>query len=483
MPLAPDLAGIGVSPGDVLAGKYRVERVIGHGGMGIVVAAQHLVLDERVAIKLLLPEALSNTEAVARFVREAKAAVRIRSEHVARVSDVGYLDSGAPYIVMEYLEGIDLSAWLKRSGPLAVEQAVDFVLQACEAIADAHALGIVHRDLKPANLFWTQRSDGQPCIKVLDFGISKLLTPGGVSDMTKTTSIIGSPFYMSPEQMHRSRDVDVRTDIWSLGVILFELLARRPPFGGESISELAINVATVPSQPIRQLRPDVPPGLEHAIATSLEKSRERRFQTIADFAIALGEFGSPPARMSVERVVGTLRQAGFSTTPPPLASSASGPAALGPSTSTAWGQTQRASSRRAAFVGVSVGIVLVLAAGGLVASRMISPRVPVVPADTVAPVEPAAPQASIVPLSPLVIASAAPIAVARRVLGPDSRCDSSRADGHVPTSGAPGPQGRRRSARLGLAGARGECELLAPVLFRRRRAQAVQARVHVTGMR
>jgi serine/threonine-protein kinase len=400
MPAAPDLLGIGVQPGDVLAGKYRVERVIGHGGMGVVVAAQHLVLDEKVAIKLLLPEALGNSEAVARFVREAKAAVRIRSEHVARVSDVGYLDTGAPYIVMEYLEGVDLSAWLKRSGPLAVEQAVDFVLQACEAIADAHALGIVHRDLKPANLFWTHRSDGLPCIKVLDFGISKLLTPGGVSDMTKTHSIIGSPFYMSPEQMHASRNVDVRTDIWSLGVILFELLAKRPPFGGESISELAINVATVPSPPIRALRPDVPPGLEQAIATSLQKAREQRFQTIADFAVALGEFGSPAARASVDRVVGTLRQAGFSTTAPPTVPAASGPAMLGPSTASSWGQTQRAGNRRATFVWAGAAIVVFLGGGGLLATRMLAPRVVIAPADPVVPVEPAAPP-SIVPLSPL----------------------------------------------------------------------------------
>jgi eukaryotic-like serine/threonine-protein kinase len=413
MPSAPDLHGIGVQPGDVLAGKYRVERIIGHGGMGVVVAAQHLVLDERVAIKLLLPEALGNSEAVARFVREAKAAVRIRSEHVARVSDVGYLDSGAPYIVMEHLEGVDLSAWLKQSGPLPVEQAVDFVLQASEAIADAHALGIVHRDLKPANLFWTHRSDGLPCIKVLDFGISKVIAPGSASDMTRTHAIIGSPFYMSPEQMHASRNVDVRTDIWSLGVILFELLARRPPFGGESISELAINVATVPSPPIRALRPDVPPGLELAIATSLEKPRERRFQTIADFAIALGDFGSPAARASVDRIVGTLRKAGFSTTPPPMTSSApatSGPLGLGPSTASSWGQTRGPGARRATFVWAGAITAVVLLAGGLLAVRMLPARAVIVPADTTPSVEPAAPAPSILPLSPLVVASASPSA-------------------------------------------------------------------------
>jgi serine/threonine protein kinase len=418
MPPAPDLLGIGVQPGDLLAGKYRVERVIGHGGMGIVIAAQHLVLDEKVAIKLLLPEALSNTEAVARFVREAKAAVRIRSEHVARVSDVGYLDSGAPYIVMEYLEGVDLAAWLKRSGALAVEQAVDFVLQACEAIADAHALGIVHRDLKPANLFWTHRSDGLPCIKVLDFGISKLLSPGSASDMTRTHSVIGSPYYMSPEQMHASRNVDVRTDIWSLGVILFELLARRPPFGGESISELAINVATVPSPPIRTLRPEVPPGLEQAIATSLEKARERRFQTIGDFAIALGEFGSPAARASVDRIVGTLRQAGFPTSPPPPTSPAvSGPALLGPSTASSWGQTRGPGTRRATVAWVGAAIAVVLLGGGLLAVRLLPSRVVVVAADT-ATQAPAASQLlpppdsaiALPPLSPLASSTPAPAA-------------------------------------------------------------------------
>ena len=173
---SPPDSGAGVEPGQVLAGKYRIERVLGVGGMGVVVAAHHLQLDERVALKFLLPEALHNPEAVARFAREARAAVKIKSEHVARVSDVGQLENGAPYMVMEYLEGSDLSAWLHDRGALPFEQAVDFVLQAGEAIADAHALGIVHRDLKPANLFCVRRSDGQLTIKVLDFGISKLTT-------------------------------------------------------------------------------------------------------------------------------------------------------------------------------------------------------------------------------------------------------------------------------------------------------------------
>src|SRR5689334_6553526 len=215
-----------VLPGQMLAGKYRVERILGTGGMGVVVAAKHVELNILVAIKFLLPHVLSNQTAVARFAREARAAVRIKSEHVARVSDVGTLESGAPYMVMEYLDGGDLSAWLKERGALPVEQAVEFVLQASEAIAEAHALGIVHRDLKPSNLFVTRRRDGSMTVKVLDVGISKTTSiDAAAMDMTATTAVMGSPLYMSPEQLQSSKDVDARSDIWSLGIILYELLA------------------------------------------------------------------------------------------------------------------------------------------------------------------------------------------------------------------------------------------------------------------
>ncbi len=196
--------------GDVIAGKYAVEGVLGVGGMGVVVAARHLGLQTTVAIKFLLPEMLAHAETVSRFEREARAAVRITSEHVARVLDVGTLETGAPYMVMEFLQGSDLSQWLAQRGPLRVEQAVDFVLQACVAIAEAHALGIVHRDIKPSNLYCTHRSDGQignqgPRLRDLEDG----RRPGV---LTKTTAIVGSPLYMSPEQMRGSKDTDARTD-------------------------------------------------------------------------------------------------------------------------------------------------------------------------------------------------------------------------------------------------------------------------------
>src|SRR5690606_21773595 len=198
-----------LTPGTVLAGKFCIEQVLGQGGMGVVVAARHLQLDERVALKFLLPEALSNAEAVARFAREARAAVKIKSEHVARVTDVGTLETGSPYMVMEYLRGTDLGDLVHTQGPLPIADAVEYLLQACEAVAEAHALGIVHRVLKPSNLFLTRRADGSPSIKVLDFGISKVTTGADSQmNMTRTATVMGSPLYMSPEQMASARDVD-----------------------------------------------------------------------------------------------------------------------------------------------------------------------------------------------------------------------------------------------------------------------------------
>jgi serine/threonine-protein kinase len=306
----------GVQPGDVLAGKYRVDRVLGVGGMGVVVAAHHIQLDEKVAIKFLLPQMLDVAECVVRFEREARAAVKIKSEHVARVTDVGKLESGAPYMVMEYLEGEDLSAAVQR-GPMPIEQAVDFVLQACEAIAEAHSLGIVHRDLKPANMFCIRRRDGQLSIKVLDFGISKITgAPQDVS-MTRTTTVIGSPVYMSPEQMKSSKSVDARTDIWALGVILFELITGRVPFQGETITEVAIYIASEPMPAIRPLRPDIPAGLEATIARCLEKDASKRFGNVGELAAELVAFGSPRAKQSFDGIQGTLRSSGIDLAPMP----------------------------------------------------------------------------------------------------------------------------------------------------------------------
>ncbi|HEX7702249.1 MAG TPA: serine/threonine-protein kinase, partial [Kofleriaceae bacterium] len=231
--------------------------------MGVVFAATHLELGHRVAIKLLRDEMAESPVIVERFLREARAVVGLRTEHVCRVSDVGRLDTGAPYIVMEMLEGVDLQRTVARS-PLPLTTAVEYVLQACVALAEAHAAGIIHRDLKPANLFVTRRLDGGPLVKVLDFGIAKALTETG-AHLTHQ-SAMGSPGYMSPEQIQSARDVDVRTDIWALGVTLYQLLSARLPFGGTNITEIAIAVATEPPAPL-----DVDPRLRVVIWKCLEK--------------------------------------------------------------------------------------------------------------------------------------------------------------------------------------------------------------------
>jgi serine/threonine-protein kinase len=264
-------------------------------------------LDDEVAIKFMLPEAIGNAQAVERFSREARAAVKIKSEHVVRVHDVGILDNGTPYMVMEYLRGKDLAEWLTERGTIPIEQAVDFILQASEAIAEAHSLGIVHRDLKPANLFVIQRGDG-PYLKVLDFGISKLTgkkTTG--PEMTRTSVVMGSPFYMSPEQLRSTRDVDLRSDIWALGVILYELIAGGPPFEGDTMPELVHRTVFEPPPPLRDVRPDAPQALEQVILKCLEKDAAARFQNLAELAAALVPFGLERSRQSLERISGYAR--------------------------------------------------------------------------------------------------------------------------------------------------------------------------------
>ncbi len=299
-----------VAIGSTIAGKYRVERVLGQGGMGIVVVAMHDELDQRVAIKFLLKDALADSEWIARFAREAKAAARIKSEHAVKVYDVGKLaDTGAPYMVMEYLEGRDLQSILNDRKTLPVAEAVEYLLQACEAIAEAHGVGVVHRDLKPANLFLMQRADGSPCVKILDFGISKMtsLTGGDQQNVTNTTAIVGSPLYMSPEQMRASKNVDRRTDIWSLGVILQELVSGMPSFVANTTAELCALVLTAAPSPLGVI--GAPAGLGAVIEKCLQKNPDLRYASIAEFARALEPFGPPSVKTSVERIV-RLAQSG-----------------------------------------------------------------------------------------------------------------------------------------------------------------------------
>ncbi len=293
-----------VARGDILDGKYRVERVLGSGGMGVVVAAYHLGLRQHVAIKFLLPDVLDDHEAAARFDREARAAAKIKGEHIARIMDVGTLDNGSPFMVMEYLEGEDLAARLRRERRLPIDEAVDLIIQTCEVLSEAHGLGIVHRDLKPANLFCTKKADGSPCIKVLDFGISKLLGPNTshTVTITKTSALIGSPTYMSPEQINSARNVDARADLWAIGVVLYELLAGRPPFEGDSVPETCLRVTKRRVPSILRFRSDTPQELEAVILRCLEKDRSKRISSATELSMALAPFGTLPILMSSGRI-------------------------------------------------------------------------------------------------------------------------------------------------------------------------------------
>lgn len=298
------------APGTLFADKYRIERLLGVGGMGYVLAARHVHLDERVAIKMLLPDRAKQDDVVKRFLREGRAAVKIRSEHVGRVLDVGSVD-GVPFIVMEYLEGCDLADLLERQGRLRADVAVEFTLQACEAIAEAHAMGTVHRDLKPANLFLVRRADGSDCVKVLDFGISKMASGQGDGlSMTRTASTMGTPLYMSPEQLKSSRDVDARADVWSLGVILFELVSCRLPFEAESLAELSVKVLTEEPPDVRAFVPDVPAGVAEVIRRCLRRDAGARLASVAALAAALAPFGTPAARKSAEVIANVARIGG-----------------------------------------------------------------------------------------------------------------------------------------------------------------------------
>ncbi len=291
-----------VSEGQILAGKYRVEKVLGAGGMGVVVAAWHLELEQRVAVKFLHPLAMERPDTAERFRREARSAAKIRSEHVARVIDVGIMEGGLPYMVMEHLDGHDVAQEMQR-GPLAISDAIDFVLQALEALAEAHAAGIVHRDLKPANLFLAMRPDGTRIVKVLDFGISKSLFGTSVAEMslTRTAALIGSPLYMSPEQMRSAKDVDTRTDIWSLGVMLYEMITGRPPYTGDSIPALCASLLNDQPVSMQQLRQEVSPALEDAVMRCLAKDRQQRYATVSELARALAPFGSSSSQVHVDR--------------------------------------------------------------------------------------------------------------------------------------------------------------------------------------
>lgn len=291
-----------LAEGELIAGKYRVDRVLGVGGMGVVVAATHLDLERSVAIKMIRRELANDESAISRFMLEARSAARINSEHVCQVLDVGRRGSGEPYIIMELLLGEDLARALDEHGPIKREDSVDWLLQACEGVAEAHAANIVHRDLKPENLFITCRSDGSVCVKVLDFGISKRLGPALDGGLTGPRVVLGSPRYMAPEQI-LSGEVDERSDIWALGAILYEMLSGVPAFGGEEVGMICTQVLGEGPTPLRKRAPELPEELERVVLRCLKRERKERFRDVAALATALAPFGSERGRVSSARIV------------------------------------------------------------------------------------------------------------------------------------------------------------------------------------
>jgi len=287
----------------MVGGKYRVDRVLGAGGMGVVVAATHTELDQPVALKFILPESISGKDAVERFMREARSVARLKSEHVARVYDVGRDETGNPYMVLELLEGLDLAKLTKHKGPFAVADSIEYVLQACEGLIEAHAAGIVHRDLKPQNLFVSRRLNGMPLVKVLDFGIAKAVGAAAVGQLALTDSqaVMGSPLYMAPEHMRSARAADVRSDIWSLGVILYELLGGQVPFDGETVTEVCIRVVNEPPPSLLGLRPALDRKLVAVVMRCLDKDPAARWQNVAQLATALEPYSRSSQQGAVLR--------------------------------------------------------------------------------------------------------------------------------------------------------------------------------------
>ncbi len=311
-PASPGSPGLPAVGDLVLGGKYRIDESLGAGGMGVVMAAEHITLGQKVAFKFLAPRA-SSDDVTARFVREARAAARLDSEHVVRVSDVGVLESGAAYMLMERLEGEDLGAYLRRVGPLPFDEAVLYVLQACDAVAAAHAAGVIHRDLKPSNLFLARWPDGHQAVKVLDFGISKAsgLTRYDLDQsLTRPGAVLGSPLYMSPEQVRDTKSVDARTDIWSLGMVLYELLVGSPMYNIDTLPALCAAIVADPPVPLRSKRFDAPPELEAAVLCCTQKDPAQRFASVAEFAQAIASFGPPEGALLATRAARRLAPKG-----------------------------------------------------------------------------------------------------------------------------------------------------------------------------
>lgn len=430
-----------IAPGQVIGGRYRVGSRLGEGGMGVVCEAMHLGLEVPVAIKFIRTDLKDNSEFAQRFLNEARRAAQLKNEHVARVHDVGQLDTGDLYLVMERLEGVGLEAHLRSHGPLHQADAVSLIREACEGLSEAHAAGIVHRDIKPENLFLAHRIDGKRTLKILDFGISKQTTADAPSSLTNSERSLGSPWYMSPEQMIDTSSVDHRADIWSLGVVLFELLSATRPFEGGSIPEVCAGVLTAPAPALRERRPDVDPALESIVLRCLSKNPEERHATVLELSAELEPFASardtaaPPPDSGTEAA---FFRAGVEPSEPT-------PLPLVPSTPKPSRRVTRA--RSLGMLGILATLALAIGAFAIARSETKKLRPP--PEPTLAPAAPSAPleqkDAPPAPPSapPISVVPAAPTPAAPS--SPPPPATSSSAEAPRPTPSAEAPAATRKA--------------------------------------
>ncbi|HEX4337795.1 MAG TPA: serine/threonine-protein kinase [Polyangiaceae bacterium] len=293
-PKGPPLELVGesdipVAVGGSVGGRYVVDGMLAAGGMGVVCVGTHTELQQKVAIKFLRESYARSDSLVQRFLNEARAAAVLKSENVVRVMDVGQMEDGRPFLVMEHLEGEDLEALLVKEGPLAVDRAVRYALEVCNALEEAHSAGIIHRDIKPENLFLATSGSGRQQIKVVDFGLAKRIDAAPLI-VTGPQDSMGSPCYMSPEQITTPHEIDARTDIWSLGCVLYRMLTMTMPFDGSTVLEVYARVLNAQPRPLRTVRPDLDRGIETIVHRCLEKDPKRRYQTIAELAAALGAY-------------------------------------------------------------------------------------------------------------------------------------------------------------------------------------------------
>ncbi len=358
-----------MEPGEVVNGKYRIVRLLGEGGMGAVYEVQHEVIGQRFALKVLHSEMASYPEYVERFIREAQAATKIGSDHIVYVTDGGYTDDGAPYIVMEYLDGESLAELMMREAPISIQRSVDLITQVCDAVGAAHGRGIIHRDLKPENLFVVRRRDGSEWIKVLDFGIAKILdTPEGMS-LTCSGASMGTPHYMAPEQLHEAKHVDERADIYSTGVLLFQLLTAERPFQAKTIGELVIELVTADPQRPRSFRPELSEELEAAVLKAIARDPDDRYTALSDLADALAlAVGPAPAAKTAPEQAPTVPAEPSASAPlqPELAVTPHMTSTPEARTET-WPGPEKAASPRPSSTGTNFRILLIAVFVGLVA--------------------------------------------------------------------------------------------------------------------